>query len=95
MQKTLRIARLFSWLVVATLAPSTTLLAADFSAIWDGGNGNWDDPLHWNTNPNYPNNTGAVTYDATINDGNVTLDRDITIQRFFLDGGFLERRLLP
>jgi hypothetical protein len=78
---------LFSFIVV-TLAQSTPASAADFSAIWDGGNGNWDDPLHWNTNPNYPNN-GGFTYDATINSGNVTLNRDIVIQRLFLNGGNL------
>jgi hypothetical protein len=79
---------LFSFIVV-TLAQSTPASAADFSAIWDGGNGNWDDPLHWNTNPNYPNNSGGVTYDATINGGNVTLDRDITIQQLIFNGGTL------
>ncbi len=73
-------------LVIATLAPSTALLAADFSAIWDGGNGTWDDPLHWSTNPNYPDNNNGVSYDATINHGTVTLDRNITIQSLFLSG---------
>jgi hypothetical protein len=61
--------------------------AADFSAVWGGGNGNWSDPLLWNTNPNYPNNTGGVTYDAVISGGSVTLDRDITIQRLFYNAG--------
>jgi PEP-CTERM motif-containing protein len=80
-----------SLLVVTLISTHLGLLsdssAADFSAIWDGGNGNWGDSVHWSTNPNYPNNTGGVTYDAAINSGNVTLDRDITIQRFFLNGG--------
>jgi len=72
--------------VVVALAQVPHASAADFSAIWDGGTGNWDDPLHWNTNPNYPNNSGGVTYDATINSGTVTLDRNIAIQRLFLNG---------
>lgn len=75
-------------LVLATLLPQT-VSSADFSAIWDGGNGNWDDPLHWSTNPNYPNNAGGMTYDATINNGNVRLDRNITIQRLFFNNGTL------
>jgi hypothetical protein len=66
-----------------------TASSADFSAIWDGSNGNWGDTVHWSTNPTFPNNTGAVTYDATINSGAVTLDRNITIQRFFLNHGTL------
>jgi fibronectin-binding autotransporter adhesin len=76
--------------IVVTLAQVTRISAADFSAIWDGGNGNWDDPLHWNTNPNYPNNSGGFTYDATINIGLVSLDRDITIQRLVFNNGYLD-----
>jgi hypothetical protein len=71
--------------VVATLAQITQASAADVSAVWDNFNGNWGDPFHWNTNPNYPNNTGGVTYDATINGGVITLDRNITIQRLFFN----------
>ncbi len=62
--------------------------AADFSAIWiGGGNNNWSDGTLWSTSPNYPNNIGDSTYDATINIGKVTLDRDITIQRLFINRG--------
>ena len=85
MQRTLRTSLLVLSLAVIALAPSSHSSAADFSAIWDGGNGNWDDPLHWSTNPNYPNNGGGFTYNATINSGAVTLDRDIMIQRLFLN----------
>jgi hypothetical protein len=73
--------------LVATLTQVTLTLAADFSAIWDDSNGNWGDPLHWSSNPNYPNNGGGFTYDATINSGTVNLDRDIMIQRLFFNGG--------
>ena len=89
MQWTLRISLLVAGSIVLALAPLSRSSAADFSAIWDGGNGNWGDALHWNTNPYYPNNTGGITYNATINSGTVTLDRDITIQRFFFNGGIL------
>jgi hypothetical protein len=88
MHGTLRILLLCLVLVVATLFPQTAS-SADFSAIWDGGSGNWSDPLHWNTDPNYPNNGGGFTYDATINAGSVTLDRNITIQRLYLNNGTL------
>jgi hypothetical protein len=73
-------------IIVTAITSVSDSFAADFSAIWDGGNGNWDDPLHWSTNPNYPDNTGGFTYDATINHGTVSLNRDITIQRLFFDG---------
>ncbi len=78
-----RLAAILPIALIGLLADSP---AADFSAVWNGGNGNWSDALHWNTNPNYPNNGGGITYDATINGGTVTLDRDITIQRFFFNG---------
>ena len=89
MKRTLRTLLLAATLVVAHFALSSNSFAADFSAIWDGGNGNWGDALHWNTNPNYPDNAGGVTYDATINSGNVTLDRNITIQRLFFSNGIV------
>jgi hypothetical protein len=75
--------------IMVALAQVTLTSAADFSAIWDGGNGNWSDFIHWSSNPNYPNNGGGFTYDATINSGTVTLDRDITLQRLFLGNGTL------
>jgi hypothetical protein len=85
MKRTLWTSLLFVTLIGTHLALLPVSSAADFSAIWDGGNGNWGDSLHWSTNPNYPNNTGGVTYDATINGGNATLDRNITIQTFFFN----------
>ena len=87
MQRTLRIWLLFLALVSATLLPQT-VSSADFSAIWNGANANWDDPLQWSGCPNgcYPDNTASMTFDATINSGTVALDRDITIQRLFFNG---------
>ena len=72
--------------VVISFIQTTEVVAADFTAIWNGGTGNWSDPLHWNTNPNYPNNTGEVTYDATIANGFANLDVDVVIQRLSLGG---------
>jgi hypothetical protein len=83
-QRTPRILPFALVLLLTALTPLCRSSAADFSAIWDGGNGNWDDPLHWNTNPNFLNNSKAGTYDATISSGNVTIDRNITVQRLFL-----------
>jgi hypothetical protein len=87
MQRTLRISLLVLALVAARLPLLSSSSAADFSAIWDSHSGNWDDPLHWSTNPNYPNNASGVTYDAIIDIGHVTLNRDITIQRLYLSFG--------
>ena len=89
MQRTLRISLLVAILAIVAITSLSKGSAADFSAVWDGGTGNWGDPLHWSTNPNYPNNTGEITYDATVNNGSVTLDRDITVSRFLLTGGTL------
>jgi fibronectin-binding autotransporter adhesin len=86
MSRTLQALRLIFGAAVIAVTPLTNSFAADFSSVWSGGNGNWSNGTLWSTNPNYPNNTGAVTYDATINGGTVTLDRNITIQRFFFNG---------
>jgi hypothetical protein len=73
-----------------TFAAAMSSPAADLSSHWLNGDGNWSDAMQWDTNPAYPNNGNGVTYDATINAGDVTLDRDITIQRLFLNGGILD-----
>lgn len=74
---------------LVALVPSFGL-SADFSAIWLNGSGNWSDATQWTTNPHFPNNESGVTYDATINDGAITLDSNITIQRLFLNGGTID-----
>jgi hypothetical protein len=88
MQRTLRISILVLGLFIGLLAALPSSAAADFSAIWDGGNGNWSDSLHWVTSPSYPNNTGGITYDAHITNGDVILDRNITIQRLFFESPY-------
>ena len=87
MQRTLRTVSCLFWLVIALLAPRNAS-SADFSPVWNGGNANWDDPVQWSGCPNgcYPNNTGNMTFNATINSGTVALDRDIAIQRLFFNG---------
>ena len=80
-------------LLSAALLPflANHALAADVSATWLGGNGNWGNATLWDTNPNFPNNgNGGFTYDATINSGTATLDRNIAIQRLFLNGGGID-----
>ena len=60
---------------------------ADQTSTWNGGNGDWDDPIMWNTNPLYPDNgNGGFTYDAIVNSGSVTVDLDVTIEAFTLAG---------
>lgn len=89
MQRTPRTCLLVVSLVTLELALLSSSSAADFSSTWLNGTGNWSDATQWNTSPNYPNNGNGVTYDATINSGAVTLDRDITIQRLTFSGGSL------
>jgi hypothetical protein len=61
-----------------------------FSSVWLGGDGVWSNGHQWSTAPAFPINGRGFNYNATINSGNVTLDRPITIQNFFLTGGSLE-----
>lgn len=75
-------------IALVELAPKNSA-AADVSAAWLGGIGNWDDGTQWTTNPNYPNNGNGITYNATIASGSATLDRDITLRRLFFNGGAL------
>ena len=94
MQPTLRTLLFIASVLTAQLTASSNISAADFSPPSGmGAIGNRGDSVHWRTNPNFPNNTGGVTYDATINNGFVTLDRDITLQRLFLNGDFFTTRL--
>jgi hypothetical protein len=78
---------------VISFIQTSGAVAADFTAIWNGGTGNWSDPLQWNTNPNYPNNTGGITYDAAISHGFANLDVDVVIQRLSLGGSHSSTRL--
>ena len=82
-------------LALASLALSATpLFAADFTSTWIGGSGNWSTPANWNT-PGAPGTfPDGLNYDAILaSPVTITLDLNITIQKFSLsngrvDGGF-------
>ena len=54
MKRTLWTSLLFAILIGTHLALVPVSFAADFSAIWDGGNGNWGDSVHWSTESDLP-----------------------------------------
>lgn len=60
---------------------------ATIVSTWTGlaGNGLWSDPGNWDT-PDFPNNISGVTVYDVILVGDVTLDIEIIIQNFSLDG---------
>src|SRR5690349_9386370 len=63
---------------------------AQVTANWNGTSGNWTDFTRWSTNPFYPNNgNGGVNYDAVVSLGGVTVDTNIVINNFALQGGSL------
>jgi autotransporter-associated beta strand protein len=57
------------------------------------GTGVWGNAANWNNQPvvtQFPNNgNGGSTYDAIVDSGTATLDRDITIEKFTLDNATL------
>ncbi len=66
--------------------------AADFTSTWNGTTGNWTDTGRWTT-PSAPGtfpNNGGSTYDAIQTAGTITLNQNITIQKFTLSGGQLQ-----
>lgn len=75
--------------------------AGAINATWNAGPGNWATAANWNPSINFPNNgNGGFTYTATFNLGfndaqaitdavGVTIDQNITIQRFTLLGGIV------
>ncbi len=62
--------------------------SADVVATWDNSIGNWTDGARWSSAPDYPHN-GALTYDAVINAGTVTLNVPVVIEALDLAGGYL------
>jgi autotransporter-associated beta strand protein len=65
--------------------------AADETATWFGGSGNWSDASKWTDVPvlvAFPNDGNlGKTYDAVVNTGAITLDQDISIQALTFNGG--------
>jgi len=66
---------------------------AAVTSTWNTGSGNWGVNANWSNAPatgGFPNNgnAGVATYDAVLaNAGTITLDRNITIERFTLSSG--------
>ena len=56
-----------------------TAFCADKVATWVGGVGNWSEFDKWDIGEAPNNNT--VTYDVIINNGTVTLDSDVTVEK--------------
>jgi hypothetical protein len=80
-------ARLARFVVLVAAGFATPAIAADVSASWVGGAGDWSDPAHWSTNPAFPNNDDGVTYDAVVNPityFDVTLTQPVTIEKLSL-----------
>ena len=78
----------FPYLAMAACSP----LLAQTPAFWDGSTGDWEDGTRWSTDPDFPNNdlpTPGITYDATINEGEATLNSTVTLNRLLLSGGTL------
>jgi hypothetical protein len=66
------------------------LRAADISAVWGGGSGEWSVAGNWTPNANHPNNgNGGLTYNARVSSGTVTLTEPISIQQYTNAGGTL------
>jgi hypothetical protein len=60
----------------------------DITSTWNGAIGNWTDNTKWAPNTYFPHNgNGALTFDAIVNSGTVTLNQNIGIQRLTLGGG--------
>ena len=80
----------FGWVFACALGMSEIYQsqAADIISTWDGSGNNWSDIAHWDSNPLFPNNNGQ-TFDAIINNGTVTLDLDIEIEKFTHTGGVI------
>jgi hypothetical protein len=57
------------------------------TAVWSGGIGDWTNPGHWSTNPNYPNNTATVQYDVRFGAGTAQFTPSTTISALSLTGG--------
>lgn len=60
------------------------------TAQWDGSSGSWSDASAWSTNPLFPNNgNGGQTFDVSVNDGDIDVDIEATIETYSQDGGIV------
>lgn len=79
------------FVLFTALAP---IRAADVLSHWNGGTGDWTNALNWTHTPSdlgadYPHN-GLLTYDVQIDDGGITLDNAITLERLTMIGGYVQ-----
>src|SRR5579859_1353687 len=65
--------------------------AANVTSTWLNVTGNWGVAANWSNNPavvQFPNNgNGGFTYDTPVGGGSATLEQNIIIQNFNLNGG--------
>ncbi|MEA2733729.1 MAG: subtilase-type serine protease, partial [Humisphaera sp.] len=73
--------------IVALAAPRFATAAADFSSVWNGGIGSWNDPAQW-TPALVPNN-GAQTFDASISAGTANLASSVLLEKLNVTGGVI------
>ena len=69
-------------LILIPLLPAVVASASpgDLTATWDGATGDWADPIHWTTDPLYPDNgNGGQSFGAVIQAGSVTLNDFVTV----------------
>jgi len=75
-------------LILIPLLPAVVASASpgDLTATWDGATGDWTDPIHWTTDPLYPDNgNGGQSFGAVIEGGSVTLNDFVTVNDLVLD----------
>ncbi len=72
---------------LVTISFPGAMHAADQTATWDNTDNKWTDSAHWST-ALFPDNAG-LTYDAVHSEGTITLDQDITIEKYTQSGGTL------
>ncbi|HEV2970245.1 MAG TPA: hypothetical protein VGY55_09660, partial [Pirellulales bacterium] len=91
-----RFAKLMALLAAVVAITCGIATAADVTSTYSGASANWTTAA-WVNVPaggGFPNNGGGTTYDAVFNDGfsgdgPLTLDQNITIQKFTLNVGTL------
>ncbi len=103
--RSLRAAEMAAWNAGKKFALALALMAIfvsdvsalEKSALWQtDASGLWADANHWTTS-SYPANDGTNLYSAVVDMPNrtVTLDRDVTIESFFLSRGTVEGTNAP
>ena len=75
------------------LAPASVSTITHHTSTWNSTTGNWTDTSKWSTPTafgTFPNNGNPIpTYDAIQNGGVLTVNQDITVLKFTMNGGTL------